>query len=326
MKAILIKEFGAPENMYLGETDLPELKEQYILVKVQATALNRADTLQRAGMYPPPPGASPILGLEIAGLVHQVGGGVTKWKEGDLVFGLIPGGGYAEYALIHQDMAITIPEGMSYEQAAAIPEVFLTAYQALIWLARLQENERVLIHAGASGVGTAAIQIARAWKAQVFCTASAAKHSLCKELGAQECIDYKNQDFKEIILKRTQDKGVNIIIDFIAAAYFQKNLAVLGMDGRLVLLALLGGIQVNNFNMATLLRKRLSLMGSTLRARALDYQIKLSQDFWNFAESRFQAGELKPIIDSVLDWQDVVDGHKKMEANLNAGKIILKVT
>lgn len=325
MKAVLIKEFGGPEKMYIGETELPKISEKEILVKVKATALNRADTLQRAGMYPPPPGASSILGLEIAGLVHQVGPGVDKWKEGDAVFGLIPGGGYAAYARIHQDMALSIPQGMSFEQAAAIPEVFLTAYQALNWLAHIKENESILIHAGASGVGTAAIQLARSWKARIFCTASAAKHSLCKEMGAEECIDYKSQDFKEIVLKLTQDKGVNVVIDFIAAAYFQKNLDALSMDGRLVLLALLGGMQVNNFNMATLLRKRLSLIGSTLRARSLSYQIELTRDFWKFAESRFGSGELKPVIDSVLDWQEVAEGHRKMEANLNAGKIILKV-
>ncbi len=326
MKAILFDQPGGPEVLYIGEATRPELQAQHVLVKVAATALNRADTLQRQGKYPAPPGESPILGLEMAGTVVALGEGVSRWKAGDRVCGLLGGGGYAEYALIHEGLALPIPADWTFEQAAAMPEVFLTAFQALVFLAKLQAGERLLIHAGASGVGTAAIQIAREMGAEVFVTASAAKHQICLDLGAKAAIDYKKQDFAEEILRLTDGEGVDVIMDFIAAPYFHQNVKSLRTDGRLILIALMGGAKVEEaLNLSHFLRKRLSLIGTTLRARSLAYKIQLNQEFWAFAAKKFKENQLKPIIDSTFDWKDASQAHAYMESNRNQGKIVLQI-
>ncbi|MEZ5043191.1 MAG: NAD(P)H-quinone oxidoreductase [Saprospiraceae bacterium] len=325
MKAILLPSFGAPEVMQMGEWETPEPGPYDIRVRVKATALNRADTMQRQGVYPPPPGESPILGLEMAGIVEKVGEAVQKWQVGDRVCGLIGGGGYAEFVVTHEDMAIKIPEKLSFEEAAAIPEVFLTAFQALHWLAKLQPGEQVLIHAGASGVGTAAIQLVKLQQATSIVTASAAKHALCLALGASHAIDYKKENFAEVVGRLTDGSGVNVILDFIAAPYFQQNLESLGIEGRLIMLSLIGGVKPAEVNLSHILRKRLQIIGTTLRARSLDYKIALTQDFQQHYLHYFQTGELKPIIDSVRPWTEVVAAHRRMEANLNQGKIVLRV-
>ncbi len=325
MKAILITSPGPAENLIIGKFEKPEPKPDEILVKVAATAVNRADILQREGKYPPPKGASPVLGLEMSGEVAALGKNVTKWKAGDQVFGLLPGGGYAEYAVIHQDMALPLPENLDLTEATAIPEVFLTAYQALFWLGKLQKRETVLIHAGGSGVGTAAIQLAKAQEATIIITASAGKHKACLELGADLAVDYNTQDFQEEVSAFTGEKGVDVIIDFIAANYFHQNIDSLATDGRLVLLATLGGGKIDNFDLRKILIKCLQITGSTLRARSLDYQIALTQAFSSFALPLFQKKQIKPVIDKVFDWKDVQDAHKYMEAYKNIGKIVLKV-
>ena len=326
MKAILFDTPGDPSVLYLGDTPPPVPSDKEILVKVHATALNRADTLQRKGLYPPPPGASSILGLEMAGEVVEVGKEVSKWKVGDHIMALLPGGGYAEYVCIHEEMGMGIPVGLAFEQAAAIPEVFLTAFQAIFWLGKLQSNETILIHAGASGVGTAAIQLAKSLGAEVCVTASQPKHEACLELGADQVIDYRSEDFSERVVHFTNGKGVDMILDFLAASYLDKNLASLATDGRLVLLALMGGSKASQFDLGKVLRKRLHLMGSTLRARSLTYKIKLTQDFQTYSQQKFESGIFKPIIDSVVSWEEVVAAHERMEANLNIGKIVLTLT
>ena len=325
MKAILIKEFGPPENLYLGEWPTPAPKAKEVLIQVKTTALNRADTLQRWGKYPPPPGDSTILGLEVAGDITAVGSEVTDWKVGDRVCGLIGGGGYAEYALIPEGNILPIPSNLSYEEAAAIPEVFLTAFQAINWIADLKQGERILIHAGASGVGTAALQIAKAIGATSFVTASAGKHDACLALGASQAIDYKSTNFEKAILEATDGKGVDVIIDFIAAPYLQQNINCLALDGRMVVLALMGGIQVSNLNIAQLLIKRLQITGSTLRSRPLSYKAALTSALKEFAWPLFKSKEFRPIIDSIYDWKEVVAAHTRMESNLNTGKIVLKI-
>jgi len=325
MQAILVQSPGGPEQLRLGEWEKPTPGQSQILVKVAATALNRADTLQRKGHYPPPPGAIPILGLEMAGTVAELGEGVTRWKKGDAVFGLLSGGGYAEYALIHEDMALPIPPNLSMTDAAALPEVFLTAFQALHWLAQLKAGEKVLIHAGASGVGTAAIQLVRAMNATPYVTASAPKHALCLRLGAELVIDYKKEPFQGKILAATNGQGVNVILDFMAASYFGQNLTSLATDGRMVVLATMGGSKVSEFDLRLLLTKRLSLMGSTLRSRSLDYQIRLSQAWASFALPRLEEGRLKPVVDRVFDWTQAGEAHAYMESNQNQGKIVLAV-
>jgi len=326
MKAVIIKEPGGPEVLSVGEYPTPTPGEKEVLIKVKATALNRADTMQRKGFYPPPPGASPILGLEVAGVIETVGSSVTAAKIGDKVCALLAGGGYAEYACVHEDLLLPIPPAMDYAHAAGIPEVFLTAYQALIYLAELQAGETIMIHAGASGVGTAAIQIAKSIGANVIVTASSGKHQLCKDLGANHCIDYKAQNFETEVANITDGKGVNVILDFLAASYFQQNINCMAVDARMVMLAAMGGVKVSDLDMGKIVWKRLKIMGSTLRARSLDYKIKLTKDLKEQFWANFNDGSFKPIIDSQFDWTDVVAAHERMEANLNAGKIILKIT
>jgi putative PIG3 family NAD(P)H quinone oxidoreductase len=326
MKAVVIREPGGPEVLQAGEWEKPVPGDDEILVRIAATALNRADTLQRRGRYPPPAGASPILGLEMSGEVAEVGSRCTRWKPGDRVFGLLPGGGYAEYAVIHEQMAMAVPVGMTMTDAAAIPEVFLTAFQALVWHARLMAGETILIHAGASGVGTAAIQIARQLNAEVLVTASTAKLRRCRELGASHAIDYTKGPFEASVLSTTDKKGVDVIIDFVAGPYFHQNIASLKPDGRLVLLAALGGGTVEQVDLRRILTKRLTVIGSTLRARSIGYQIRLTDEFTRFAIPLFADGTLRPIVDSVFDWRDVVTAHEYMEANRNTGKIVLRIS
>ncbi len=326
MRAIIFDEPGGPEVLKIGEVEKPSPSEGQVLVRVRATAINRADTLQRRGKYPLLEGASPILGLEMAGEVAEVGPGVNQWKPGDKVCGLLSGGGHATYALIHEDMCLPIPKGMDFSAAAAIPEVFLTAYQALFWLADLRQRENVLIHAGASGVGTAAIQLAKSVGAQVMITASGPKHEICQSLGADLCIDYRTQDFHLEVMQQTQKIGAHVILDFVAGPYFQRNLDSLALDGRLVMLALLGGGNPGHANLLRILRKRLSIMGSTLRSRSLPYKIGLSRDLRDFAWKKFEEGRLKPVIDQVMDWTEIVEAHTRMEENKNAGKIVLVVS
>jgi len=324
MKALLHQTDS--DTLQLGEYPTPEPTSSEILIKVETTALNRADIMQRKGNYPPPEGASPILGLEVAGTVAETGGKVTRWKTGDRVCGLLAGGGYAAYAVLHEDMALPVPEHMDWTVAGAIPETFLTAYQALFTIAHLQEGERVLLHAGASGVGTAAIQLAKLAGAEILVTASGPKHDLCRKLGASMAIDYKRENFAEAIAKHTQNQGVQVIVDVIGAPYFRQNIASLAVDGRLVYLAFMGGHQIPEASLIPILMKRLSISGSTLRARSLEYKINLTQHFHDFAWQALTEGTIAPVIDSVFDWTEGTKAHRRMESNANAGKIVLRVT
>lgn len=326
MNAILVEEPGSPEDIYLWHYPKPSPRPKELLVQVAATAVNRADTLQRQGKYPVPEGASPIMGLEVAGVVEKVGEKCRHFSNGDRVFGLIPGGGYAEYALLHEDMAMPIPDNLSMEEAAAISEVFLTAWQGLKWLGDLQEGESVLIHAGGSGVGTAAIQLASEMGAYPIVTASGPKHKTCIDLGATHAIDYQNNDFAERVGELTNDGGVDVILDFVGAPYLKRNIDCLRTDGRLIVLAFMGGAKADEFNMAKLLVKRLSIRGSTLRSRPLDYQIQLTKDLEAFALPKLKDGTLRPVIDSVFPLSQAGDAHAHMEASRNTGKIVLKVT
>lgn len=325
MKAVLVKSPGRADDMYIDTYQRPEPGENEILVKVSAAGINRADTLQRQGKYPPPEGASSIMGLEISGIVEQVGSSVKRWKGGEKVFGLIPGGGYAEYALIHEDMAMPVPENLTMIEAAAIPEVFLTAFQALRWIGNIQKGENILIHAGASGVGTAAIQLSREMGVEILVTASKRKHQACIELGASHAIDYQDGPFEQKVFELTKSKGVDMIIDFIAGPYFNQNINCLKTDGRLVILATLGGGVVKESDLRKVLVKRLSINGSTLRARDRKYQIQLTKDFADYALKLFMNESIKPIIDQVFTWDKVEEAHRYMEANKNIGKIVLRI-
>jgi tumor protein p53-inducible protein 3 len=325
MRAVLVSQEGDPEHMTIGEVPTPSPGADEVRVRVHATALNRADTFQRRGHYPPPDGASSILGLEMAGVVEETGDGVIDWHEGDRVFSLLAGGGYAEQVVVHKDLLMAVPPGLSMREAAAIPEVFLTAYQALHWLGGLQSDHRVLIHAGASGVGTAAIQLAKDAGAHPYITASAPKHDVCRDLGAEATIDYESEDFAARVDALTDGEGVHIVIDFIGAPYFHQNVASLAMDGRIVQLATLGGSTVEEVSLRDLMAKRVHLLTSTLRNRSLDYKIQLTQEFASDVLPEFMDGQIQPVIDSTYDWTEVADAHRRMENNENAGKIVLQV-
>ena len=325
MRAVRVPEPGAPDQMTIGEVPTPVPGPEEVRVQVHATALNRADTFQRRGHYPPPEGASSILGLEMAGVVVETGDEVLDWHEGDRVFSLLAGGGYAEQTVVHKDLLMAVPPGLSLREAAALPEVFLTAYQALHWLGGLQRDHQVLIHAGASGVGTAAIQLVRKAGAYPYITASAPKHALCRDLGAEVTIDYTSDDFAERMGTVTDGEGVDIILDFIGAPYFHQNVACLALDGRIVQLATLGGSTVEQVSLRDLMATRAQLLASTLRSRSLDYKIQLTQEVVSDVLPGFGDGTLRPVIDSTYDWTDVAAAHRRMENNENAGKIVLKV-
>lgn len=326
MKAIVLNQPGGAEQLELGAFPKPEITNNEVLIKVKATALNRADIMQRQGNYPPPKGASPILGLEMAGVVEEIGAHCSTYKPGDRVCALLPGGGYAEYAAVPEAMILPIPENLNFQQAAAIPEVFLTAYQCLFWIGQLKSNETVLIHAGASGVGTAAIQLAREIGAHIIVTAgSERKLAVCRDLGAEAAINYKDGPFASNVLDATENRGVDLILDFVGASYWQQNLSALALDSRMVLIALLGGARVEQVNLGVLLRKRIQLTATTLRTRSLDYKIRLTREFADFALPRFADGRLKPVIDRIFPWECVVEAHQYMEANQNIGKIVLRV-
>jgi len=325
MHAIVFDTPGEPDVLHIGNIALPIPGEKQIRIKVAAAGVNRADILQRRGKYPPPSGASPILGLEVSGKIESVGNGSNKWKIGDRVMGLLSGGGYAEYVIMHEDMVMAVPENINLLHAAAIPEVFLTAYQSLVWLAHLHPRETILIHAGASGVGTAAIQLAMALDAVPIVTASKEKHNLCSHLGASATIDYKTKDFLAEVKNITNDIGVDVIIDFIGGPNFKKNIDLLRNDGRMIILASMGGGKVEEFNLLNILTRRLSVIGSTLRARSAEYQIRLTREFWNYARPMFEDGSLRPVVDKIIPFSEVAMAHSLIEENTTAGKIILKI-
>lgn len=325
MKALIVEQLADRNEMRLGEHPDPEAKEGEVLVKIEATALNRADLMQKEGKYPPPKEVTPILGLEMAGTIEELGPKVKGISVGDRVCGLLSGGGYAEYCTIRADHVLKIPEEFSFEEAAAIPEVYLTAYQAAIWLGKLTKGETILIHAGASGVGTAAIQLARELrKARIITTTgSIDKCELTASLGSDLCINYNEENFAESIQDTFGECCVDVIIDFVGSPYWDNNVEVLALDGRVIYLSLLGGTMIDKMNLSPILRKRLTIMGSTLRNRSDQYKAELISAFKKDTETLFEKEKLKPIIDSVFDWEDVEEAHTRMKNNLNAGKIIL---
>lgn len=327
MKAIMVKKPGGRENLEFGDVPLPSPKAKEVRIRVKAIGINRADIMQREGKYPAIPGASPLLGLEVSGQIVEIGESVTDWREGDRVCTLLPGGGYAEHVVAPATMLMAIPDEMSYEEAAAIPEVFMTAYQSLFWIGRLQPGETVCIHAGASGVGTAAIQLAKAKEAKVIVTVgSIEKQQFCKELGADLAVLYKDQDFAEEILSYTNSTGVDLILDFVGANYWEQNLRSLAMDGRLVLISFLSGSKLEKTSLAPLLTKRLQVTGTTLKTRDLAYKSELVHDLQSFISVPLKRGDIRPVIHQVYDWTEVQLAHQEMEENRNIGKIILKVT
>lgn len=325
MEAIIRTGDGGPEVLQLSEVPAPKPTATQLLVDVHATALNRADLIQRRGGYPPPPGDADILGLEIAGTVAAVGRAVEGVSEGDRVFGLVGGGGYAAQAVIDYRMAMPIPDGWRFEEAAAVPEVFFTANENIFTLGELAAGEAILIHAGGSGVGTAGIQISHHAGANVFVTAGTSeKIHKCKTLGAIEGINYKTADFVAEIEHLTGGEGVDVVLDFIGAPYLEQNLSILKTKGRLLQVGLIGGATAE-IDLGTLMRKRLKIIGSVMRPQSIDEKIAITQRFVDRWLPELKNGTLKPVIDSVFPLAEARQAHTYMEANRNFGKIILKL-
>lgn len=324
MRAITIKHPGSAEVLQEINVAKPKPEKGQLLIKVHTAAINRTDIMRREAKTQPP---YPILGVEVAGEVVENLSENTNFTPGTRVCGLVNLGGYAEYAIMPADRAILLPESLDYVQAAGISEVFLTAYQTLYWLGKLQEGETVLIHAGASGVGTAAIQLAKQLsKAKVIVTAgSEEKLAFCKKLGADELINYKTQNFQTEVSKITNGKGVDVILDFIGASYWEQNLASIAIDGRWVLIGMLGGTIVPEINLATLITRRIQLIGTLLTPRSDQYKARLTQEFMQEVGPYLADERIKPIIDCTFPFEEVKEAHEYMEANKNIGKIILTI-
>ena len=325
MKGIIVTNELDTPTLTWGDVDDVSYGPDEVLVSVQATAVNRADLMQATGNYPPPPGASPILGLEMAGIIEAVGDEVEGWQVGDRVCALLPGGGYAEKVAVPAEMLLQLPDEWRYEMGTAVPEVWLTAYVNLFLEADLQAGEIALIHAGASGVGTAAIQLVRAVDAIPFVTAgSEEKLVRCRELGAEVAINYKTTDFLSIVKQETDGQGVDVILDPVGGSYLDRNVKALKRFGRLVNIGLLGGGK-GEINMALLLINRLHLVGSTLRSRPPAEKISITKKFESGFWPLFKDGTLKPIIDTTFPIQEAQAAHQYVAENLNIGKVILKV-
>jgi putative PIG3 family NAD(P)H quinone oxidoreductase len=325
MKAIVVQTDQEDRPLAWQEVADPAYAADEVLVDIYATALNRADLAQRAGNYPPPPGASEIIGLEMAGRIAALGVDVTGWNIGDRVCALLPGGGYAEQVNVPYQMLMPLPADWSFEQGAALPEVFFTAYLNLFMEAGLKEGETVLIHGGASGVGTAGIQLA--WQAgcRVFTTVGTDdKAARCQELGAELVINYKKEDFAERIRAHTNGRGVDVIMDMVGASYLERNLQLLNVYGRLVFISTLGGSQAQ-LNLGQLMRQRLRLIGSVLRPRSVAEKVEIKQRFMAQFWPLLLNGTIRPIIDSVYPIEQANEAQRHMAENKNIGKIILKV-
>lgn len=325
MKAIVIDAPGDASQLRLADVPDPQPNPDELLIRVHATALNRADILQRQGLYPPPPGASEIPGLELAGEVVAVGAAVRRFRPGDRVYGLSGAGGYAQLATLPESLVMPIPDRFDFLQAASIPEVFFTANEALITLGRLQAGGRALVHAGGSGVGIAAIQIGTAIGAEIFVTAgSDAKCARARDLGAALAINYKTHDFVEAVKEHTHGRGVDVLLDVAGASYFDRNLRSLADGGRLILVGMLGGTR-SEIDLGYVLRRRLQIIGTVLRARSLEERTAITRRYQEQVEPLLIAGKIVPIIDRVFPLRDATEAHRYMEADKNFGKIVLDV-
>ena len=322
MQAISIGADKSPDSLSLTEHDTPRPDKYEILVKIGAAGVNRGDCYQRMGFYPPPPGASEIMGLEFAGTVVACGSGVTRWQPGARIAGLVAGGGYAEYGVVHEDHALEIPENMSFSDAAALPETIYTVWANVFELGGLVADETLLIHGGSSGIGTTAIQMAKYFGARVATTAGTdEKCAFCEKLGADLTLNYKNTDFEAAIAKFTDGKGANLILDMVGGSYFQRNIATAARGGRIVNIAHLEGARAE-IDMLPVMLKNLTLTGSTLRARPIPEKTRLTviirEKIWPLIGK-----ELKPIVDSMFPLGQAGAAQRLMETSQHIGKIIL---
>ena len=322
MKVIEIVEPGGPSVLKSSVRSIPKPKRNEVLIKISYAGINRPDVLQRSGSYLPPPGASDLPGLEASGIIFAIGKNVTNWEVGDEVCALLPGGGYAEYAVTQASHCLPVPTGMSLKQAAALPETLFTVWSNVFQRGGLKPNEKFLVHGGSSGIGTMAIQLANLFGSEVYATAgSEAKCSACEELGAIRAINYKKEDFLEVI---KSIGGVHLILDMVGGAYIEKNIKALVDDGRLVQIAFLKGAKVE-LNFAQIMTRRLTVTGSTLRPQSDLSKSQIASELLEKIWPLLSTGRINPVINSVFDLNDVSSAHLLMESSKHIGKIVLKV-
>ncbi len=325
MRAVEIGAYGGPEVLRLSSRPLPELKAGEVLIKITAAGVNRPDLLQRQGHYPPPAGASDIPGLEVAGTIAKLGEKVSGWQIGDEVCALLAGGGYAEYCAAPTQQCLPVPKGLSLVEAASLPETFFTVWSNVFERAAIQPAETLLVQGGTSGIGVAAIQMARAFGHRVFATAgSAEKCAACAALGAERAINYKTEDFVEAVKNSTAGKGVNVILDMVGGDYVPRELKALADDGRIVFIAYLGGSKAT-VDLGEILRRRLTLTGSALRARPVGVKAQIANALRAKVWPLIEAGKIKPVIHATFRLPEAAKAHLLMESGAHIGKIVLVV-
>ena len=326
MRHVALRAPGPAANMYVAEGSRPRAQAGEVLVRVHAAGVNRPDIVQRLGNYPPPPGVTDIMGLEIAGEVVEAGQGVSAWKPGDRVCALVAGGGYAEYVAVPQPQVLPVPKGMDFVTAAAIPETYFTVWTNVFQAGRLAPGESLLVHGGASGIGTTATRLAHALGATVYATVSSPeKAKACRAIGASEAIDYNREDFAARILALTDGRGVDVILDMRAGPFFAGNMKAVAMGGRIVHIASLAGREVT-LDIPTLMRKRVTVTGSTLRARSVEEKGRIADELKERVWPLFEAGAIAPEIFRVLPLEDVVAAHELVESNDVVGKVVLTLS
>ncbi len=323
MTAIEISEPGGPEALVPGRMTVPSPGPEEVLIKVAAAGVNRPDAMQRAGLYPPPPGAPETPGLEASGEIVASGGAVERWQVGDQVTALVAGGGYAEYCVAPAPQCLPIPSGLDLVEAASLPETFFTVWTNVFDRGSLESGERFLVHGGSSGIGTTAIQMAKAWGAEVFTTAGSAKKcQACLDLGADRAVNYREQDFVAAIKEATGGAGVDVILDMVGGDYVAKNLALLAPDGRLCFIAFLQGSKVE-VNLLPILVKRLTVGGSTLRPRPVAFKAAIAQNLEEKIWPFIAEGRIKPVIHQTFPLAEAAEAHRLMESSAHIGKIML---
>jgi NADPH2:quinone reductase len=325
MTAVAITAPGGPDVLKATSLATPKPGAGQVLVKVAAAGVNRPDVAQRMGVYPPPPGHSPLPGLEIAGEVAETGEGVSRWKAGDRVCALVNGGGYAEYCLAEETSTLPVPAGLDMVRAAAVPETFFTVWNNVFERGRLAAGEWFLVHGGSSGIGTTAIQLARAFGARVMATAgSAEKCRACLDLGADRAVNYKSEDFVAAAKEATGGRGIDVILDMVGGEYADRNIAAAAEDGRIVQIATLGGADAK-VSLARLMIKRLTLTGSTLRPRTREVKAGFARALETRVWPLFAAGKLKVVMDSTFPLAQAAEAHRRLESSQHIGKVVLTV-
>ena len=326
MKYVTYGDGGAPEVLHVVDGPVPAPGATDVVIKVAYAGVNGPDISQRKGRYPPPPGASPIIGLEVSGTIAAVGSGVTQWKVGDRACALTPGGGYAQYCLAPAAHCLPLPGGMDLEHAAGIPENFFTVWTNVIERGRLQKGETILIHGGSGGIGYSAIQVAKNWGATVIATVgNAEKAAFAKSVGAEHVIDYRTQDFAEVAKGIAAPRGVDVILDMVGGDYFKKNLGLLALDGRLVQIAFQQGSKIGEVDLLPIMVRRLTVTGSTLRPQPPENKARIAAGLHKHVWPLFADGRVKVIVHQVFPFDDVVAAHKMMESGRHFGKLLLKL-